>query len=74
LALVLARAPTGRNPREPLPARGQADASFVEATQFRQGDAKVEMRGRKIPVGLDRTAQLSDRFFILAEKRFGCMC
>jgi hypothetical protein len=35
---------------------------FVEATQFRQGDGEVEMRGRKIPVGLDRTAQFSDRF------------
>ena len=28
------------------------------------------MRGRKIPVGLDRAAQFSDGFFILGKKDF----
>ena len=28
------------------------------------------MRGRKIPVGLDRAAQFSDRLFILGKKNF----
>jgi hypothetical protein len=43
---------------------------FVEATQFRQGYGEVEMRDRKIPVGLDRAAQFPDRFFILGKKDF----
>jgi hypothetical protein len=33
-------------------------------------DREIEMRGRKIPVGLDRAAQFSDRFFILGKKDF----
>jgi hypothetical protein len=45
-------------------------ARFIESAEACQGDGEVETPGRKIPVGLDRAAQFSDRFFILAKKDF----
>jgi hypothetical protein len=61
---------TDRETRMKLKARACCSACLTQLTEVRQRSGEIEVRYRKISVGLDGSSQPYDRFGIFADKQW----